>query len=351
LNRPRILIVSRNETEKARRASESLRFGKMVEALSAGGLHVKHVTPSSFADYQRNLATIEPDMAFCSFFRFSGQGAGGGDMYDTAINEGVAWIGSPSGTMEMALSKSRMKAHWRLCGIPTPDWFIMRKLPDGSTEGSEQIENAQSFPYIVKPVNEGNSRGIDEGSVVHSPMELRARAGLIMEKYGEALVERFVSGGVDSREFTVAMVGNGPDAIVSPVEIKKANPASTVITENDKELQTTKLLPVEEGNLKSKIISLALRIFMSSEVRDYARCDILLHERKLYAIEMNGQPMVPDRWFEACSREVGLDDVQYINAIVLAGIASNARTGHADISIPREMTQLLPQRILERLTI
>jgi hypothetical protein len=102
--------------------------------------------------------------------------------------------------------------------------------------------------------------------------------------------------------------------------------------------------------LKDKLKSLALKVFMTSEARDYSRCDILLHEGKLYAIEMNGQPMVPDRWFEACARDIGLDEVQYINAIALAGIASNAKTGHAYISMPREMSKLLPLAILERLT-
>ena len=68
LNNPRMLVASRKETAKAKRASESLKFRKMVEALSIGGFHAKHVMLSSFRDYHKNLATIEPDMAFCSFF-------------------------------------------------------------------------------------------------------------------------------------------------------------------------------------------------------------------------------------------------------------------------------------------
>jgi D-alanine-D-alanine ligase-like ATP-grasp enzyme len=350
-SRPRILIVSRKEEDEAKRASEKYRFDKMVAALGAGGLYAKHVTPSTLGSFERDMAGFAADMTFCSFFRFPGHADGEGYLYDAAINEGVAWIGSPPGTMELALSKPRMKAHWRLCGIPTPAWFIVRKFQDGSIEGLEQMENAQGFPFIVKPANEGNSRGIDGGSVVRSPIELYARASSIVEEYGEALVERFVSGGEDSREFTVAMIGNGSNAVVSPVEIKKATSDSTVISESDKELQATRVLPIEDGRLRDKVKNLARRIFLSSGARDYSRCDILLHEGKLYAIEINGQPMVPDRWFEACSREAGLDEVQYINAIVLAGIIGNARTGHAYISIPREMAQLLPSPILERLTV
>jgi hypothetical protein len=37
--------------------------------------------------------------------------------------------------------------------------------------------------------------------------------------------------------------------------------------------------------------------------------------------------MVPDKWFEACARGVGLDKGQYLNAIFLSGIARNLREG------------------------
>jgi D-alanine-D-alanine ligase-like ATP-grasp enzyme len=350
LSRPRILVVSRYEADAAKREKENLRFSKMVEALSVGGLEAKHVAPASMASFRREIASFAPDMTFCSFFRFPDHTDGEGYLYEAVVSEGIAWIGSPSTMMELALSKPRMKAQWRLSGIPTPDWFIVRKFQDGSIEGLEQIERAQGFPLIVKPANEGNSRGIDEGSVVRSPIELYARASLIAEEYGEALVERFVSGGDDSREFTVAMIGSGSKAIISPVEILKTVHDSAVISESDKESQTTRILSIDDARLKDKVKSLAQKVFMTSEARDYSRCDILLHEGKLYAIEMNGQPMVPDRWFEACSREAGLDEVQYINAIALAGITSNAKTGHAYISMPREMAKVLPIQVLERLT-
>lgn len=349
LSCPKILVVSRKEENEAKAAIEKARFGRMVEALGQGGLFARHATPSSIRDFEKELSRFEPDMVFCSFFRFPGSADGEGYLRDSAINAGVAWIGSSSDVMELALSKPRMKAHWHLCGISTPDWFIARKFKDGSIEGLELIESAQGFPYIVKPANEGNSRGIDEGSVVYSPIALYSRASMIVEEYGEALIERFVSGGEDSREFTAAMIGNGARALILPAEIKKADSGMAVISEDDKNKQDTRLVAVEDERLKDRIKHLAQKIFVSSGARDYSRCDILYHQGKLYAIEMNGQPMVPDRWFEACSREAGLDEIQYINAIALAGIVGNAQTGHAYITIPREMAKLLPRPVLERL--
>jgi D-alanine-D-alanine ligase-like ATP-grasp enzyme len=213
----------------------------------------------------------------------------------------------------------------------------------------EHIESLWDYPYIVKPANEGNSRGIDQGSVVHSSIDLCARATYIAREYGEAIVERYVSGGEDSREFTVAMIGSGAGSIVSPIEIIKSNKGSTVISEDDKENQRTRLKVIEDGDLKARIQQLARKVFLTSGARDYARCDIMLHDGSLYAIEMNGQPMVPDRWFKACSKEAGLNEIQYINAIALAGIVSNDKMGYTSISIPREMPRVLPSPIFERL--
>jgi D-alanine-D-alanine ligase len=341
---PRLLVLSRIAM-KASRAREEARFSSLVEAANSAGLAAKHVFIDSADGLVEALARFRPDIAFCSFFRFDG----GTYLRESLIEAGIAWIGSSSEVMELALSKPRMKTRWRSMGIPTPDWHTVRKSADGSLEGIELLECMRDFPYIVKPANEGNSRGIDSGSIARSAMELYSRSSLIAEEFGEALVERFVSGAEDSREFTVAMIGNGSRKIVSAIEIRKPS-GSSLVTEEDKEAQATSLAPIGDARLNDRVEHLARRVFASAGARDYARCDILLHEGKLYAIEMNGQPMVPDRWFEACACEAGLDSRQYLCAILLSGIVGNAETGHAFIPIPREMERILPRRIYEKLS-
>jgi len=348
---PRLLIASGVPRDEGELKAEAERFGKMEAALRRGGVVARHVAVGSCGELAEALDSFGPDMLFSSFFRFPGPRSGeAAYLREIAIGSGLAWIGSYSDTMELALSKPRMKTHWRLCGIPTPDWFTVRKFKDGSIEGLELIEGARDFPYIVKPAEEGNSRGIDESSVARRPGELYTKARLVAESYGEALVERFVSGGEDSREFTVAMIGDGAKAIIAPVEIKKAQADALVVSEADKETQATNPVPIEEQRLKERVSHLARRVFAMAQARDYARCDILLHEGKLYAIEMNGQPMVPDRWFSACAADAGLDEAQYLNAIVLASMTANARSGYAFIPAPPEMRTILPAQVFERLT-
>jgi len=325
------------------------RYEAIVEDLRKGGFLAERVAVSGMSQLYGAFDRYGPDMAFCSFHRFEGAGSSDARLMEACIASGIAWIGSTTETMDLALSKPRMKDRLRRCGIPTPDWLVVSKKADGSIEGLEILEAARDFPYIVKPANEGNSRGIDDGSVVRAPHDLFVRASLIAEEYGEAIVERYVSGGDDSREFTVAMIGNGADAIVSPVEISRRRARSLVITEEDKESEAVMAAPIDDERLKAEVGRLARKVFLASGARDYARCDILFHEDKLYAIEMNGQPIVPDSWFAACSREVGLDEPQYINAIALAAIAENARSGHALVSIPRGIARLLPRDVFERL--
>jgi D-alanine-D-alanine ligase len=312
---------------------------------------------ASPAELLEAVAQHKPDIAFSSFFRFGAGGAqgggaqGGGALYlrDLLLREGVAWIGSSSETMELALSKPRMKAVWRASGISTPAWFTIRRNPQGSIDGLEFLESARSFPYIVKPANEGNSRGIDPGSVVHSPLELYARAALIAEEFGEVLVENYVAGSPDSREMTVAMIGNGSHAIVSGIEIHNQDAASGPVTEGAKEGHRTRPSSIADASLKARVESLALRAFLSAGIRDYSRCDILYHEGRLYVLEINGQPMLPDSWFEACAREAGLGPTQYLQAVIVAGIRGNAQTGHAFIPLPRAMARALPPELLARL--
>jgi D-alanine-D-alanine ligase len=346
---PKLVILTQGSSDATGQEGKPDRFETMADSLGAGGIKATHESIRTQEELRHIVCRDAPDMVFPSFFRLHADSEDVLYLREKLINDRVAWVGSRSETLELALSKPRIKALWRLYGISTPEWTVIRKNNDGSIEGLESIEGLRAFPYIVKPAHEGNSRGIDASWVVYSPIELYARATLIAEEYGEALIERFVGGKSDSREFTVALIGNGSNSIISAVEILKKHEGSLIVTEADKKNHNTLAVPIEDARLRERIERLAKRVFVSADVRDYARCDILLHEGRLYALELNGQPMIPDLWFEACASAAGLDSMQYLNAIILAAIVGNARTGHAFIPIPRAMERVLPQLAYERL--
>jgi len=339
--RPKLLVLGSVPGELER-------IEGLVEALSSSGIACTGAIesrPSRIADI---LAKAAPDFAFCTAFRAVDDSGRAIHLQDLCARAGVSWIGSQSGTLELALSKSRMKERWRAEGVATPDWFTVPRLADGSLGDVQRLESANAFPYIVKPDAEGNSRGIDAASVARTPLELYARASSVAETYGGALVESFL-GSADAREFTVAMIGNGEKALVSAVEIVKPEGGEWVVTNDAKDGHRTRVEPIADRKLRGKVERFAHRAFMAAEARDYARCDIILEGGRLSAIELNGQPMVPDRWFEACAAAAGLDAVQYISAIVLAGMARILEEGQSFMRIPARLAASLPEAVVKRL--
>lgn len=65
---------------------------------------------------------------------------------------------------------------------------------------------ALAYPVLVKPNDEGSSKGIRGGPVVHSPAEAAEKARWLKQNYGcPVLVEEFLPG----TEVTVGLMGNG----------------------------------------------------------------------------------------------------------------------------------------------
>lgn len=213
------------------------------------------------------------------------------------------------------------------------------------------LDSATDYPYIIKPSKGGNSRDITGDSVVHSHQEMAGRIETLIQKYDEVLVESFIGKYSDIREFTVSMIGHGQQMIVAPAEvILKVPKKERLVTTKDKENHLTSAVPITDLLLKKDVSDLASKMFLSADVRDYSRCDILLGGGKLYAIEINGQPMVPDKWFENCLAGAGLDTDQYLNAIFLAGLARNINQGYPALRIPSEMKNLFTSEIYLQLT-
>ena len=77
--------------------------------------------------------------------------------------------------------------------------------------GAERILDGflltSSFPYILKPDMEGNSRGLDESSIVFNKTEMLAKTNELLKIYEGILVEEYLGDHPDLREFTVAMIG------------------------------------------------------------------------------------------------------------------------------------------------
>lgn len=133
------------------------------------------------------------------------------------------------------------------------------------------------------------------------------------------------------------MIGNPPHRFILPVEIKVATKHPyRIITTSDKTQHKTLAIPVDDPSLSSKIKHLAEQVFDTIEARDYARCDVLYANGKLQVIEVNGQPMIPDKWFDACAKTIGMNRREYCLAIFYSGISRYKKGEDSSLVIPQK---------------
>jgi len=336
----RVIILSSRWADEGRVESDRLRFGDLAALLSSLGLPAVHRTFASERELRQLLESERPPLAFSAAHRSSPDGTGA-NVHAVFENLRIPYVGSSPETIDLALSKPRLKDLWKKRGILTPDHFVIRRDSGGGLSGMEALCSATNYPYFVKPASEGNSRGIGYDSVVHNAAELEAKASAVAEEFGEALVEVFVGGG-GAKEFTVAVVGNGSTALVMPARISFLSAArSGAITVEDKDGHRTCALPIGDAVLSARIEELARVAFCAAGVRDYARGDFILCRDRLYAIEINGQPMMPDRWFAACCAGRGMDARTYPAAVFLAGMTRLESKGLLLAPIPDAMRDLV----------
>jgi D-alanine-D-alanine ligase len=134
------------------------------------------------------------------------------------------------------------------------------------------------FPLFVKPINSGDSMGIDEKSVVYSEIELESKILSIHADHGlGALVEEYLPG----REFSVAVIGrpDSDDLLALPVEI--TTPAdkqgNSILSSAVKKADSERILAIDNPELKNTLNALAIGVFKALGSRDYGRIDMRLN--------------------------------------------------------------------------
>lgn len=104
--------------------------------------------------------------------------------------------------LALTLHKGMAKRVVRDAGVPTASFALV--------ERSEDIDDVDlPFPLFVKPVGEGTGKGITPRSRVENRTELDAVCRELLAAFRQpVLIETFLPG----REFTVGIVGTGPEA-------------------------------------------------------------------------------------------------------------------------------------------
>ena len=208
----------------------------------------------------------------------------------------IPYTGSGPLALAIMLDKARTKEILSYHGIPVAR-FITTDHPIGSIRS---LLPGSDFPFIVKPISEGSSKGIRNSSFVTSLDAMNREIERIAQEYHPpALIEEFLPG----REFTVAVLGNGENARVLPiVEINFGElppEANNIYSYEAKWVYDVAERPLHiftcpadiSTKLKEEIEAVVLRTYEVLECRDWARIDVRLDARgRVNVIEVNPLP-------------------------------------------------------------
>lgn len=219
--------------------------------------------------------------------------------------QNIPYTGSDPLTLCICLDKARTKEILKYYKIPTPDFLIFHN--------AKEVEEAKIkfLPAIIKPLQEGSSKGVYNENVCYNFEELKSKAIKIIDKFRQPIiVEKFLTG----REFTIAVLGNWPELEILPiVEItfsslpEGANPvysyeAKWVWDRPENPLPLFKAPADIDKKQETKIKNIVSKTIRVLKVRDWCRVDLRLDEKGIPNIlEVNPLPgIIPGEEENSC---------------------------------------------------
>ncbi len=229
---------------------------------------------------------------------------------------GVPYTGSDSATLSICLDKSLAKR--LLVDVDTPAFQVL-------ATGREKLSSRLRYPVIVKPNQEGTSKGITDKSVCDDESEVRRVARELIARYGQpALVEEYIFG----RELTVGLLGERRPRVLPPMEVvflsQGERPVYDYVCKQDWQSHVRYECPAKLTKDELRAVERACRAtFMTLGCRDVARIDLrLTPDGRVYVIEVNPLPGLTPNYSDLCliANGTGMDYRTLIGEILSGGI-------------------------------
>jgi len=220
----------------------------------------------------------------------------------------IAYTGSGSKASKIAMDKNISKLIAQSVQIPTPNWILIKKDPHAGLKLQNELARKFTYPYVVKPSNEGSTYGL---SIVKSENELSEAIGLAAEYSNEILIEEYIPG----RELTVGILGN---KVLPIVEIK---PSHDLYDYECKYMEgmSEYIVPAKlTDSLERELSRDALKIYNTIGCRHYSRVDFRLNEAgEHYFLEINTLPgMTSTSLLPKAAKAAGLEFPNLIDTII-----------------------------------
>jgi len=203
---------------------------------------------------------------------------------------GFTFTGSTAEIIRLTHRRAEIKERLRAAGLPV--------LPSAVLTEARAREWTM-YPAIVKGLSQHASVGITGDSIVDTPEALATRiAWLRATLRDESLVEPFL----DSREFHVAVWGNGHPEALPPMEIdysifaERRDRLYTYQWKFDlhswgyKEMKTPCPAPADDPALRARLEDIALAAYRVAGLRDYGRMDMRMWGDEPVILDVNANP-------------------------------------------------------------
>lgn len=202
-------------------------------------------------------------------------------------SKGINHTASKAVAIKLEFDKILAKEAMLKNNIDTAPFFVARP---GQYKKTKELP--LQFPLFIKPIYEGNGKGIDKNSIVTNFDDFGTKVESIHKEFkSPSLVEKYLSG----REFTVgvfdAVSSEGKTAIM-PVELKASdNCGNKILSFEVKTEDNERLIPIQDAKEHERISGFAKNAFTALGARDYGRIDIRMDENgALYFLEANLLP-------------------------------------------------------------
>lgn len=279
---------------------EAATIDAVERALATVGQVIRLEATESFPS---RLAATRPDFVFNIAEGLYGPNR---ESHVPAICEfhGISCHASDPLTLALCLHKGRAKEVMVQHGVPTAPYVIARTRDDA--------RNCRlPFPLFAKPAFEGSGKGVSVRSLCHNRAELAERVEELVATYRQpVLVETWLPGA----EFTVAVIGNGPEARCLPLVGMRFDTlppgAPPIYGYEAKWLWDTLDQPLEiyqcpadvPEALAGEVRSAALSAYHALDCRDWCRIDVRCDAAgRPMVVELNPLPgILPDPRDNSC---------------------------------------------------
>jgi D-alanine-D-alanine ligase len=280
---------------------------------------VKITTILSKRDLRR-LVLRKPDLVFSGvkYFDFEDGRLWLNDYLDRFD---IPYMASSKAALDNESDKARAKDLMNDADIPTALYFTT-----GPGEHPTHACVPIAFPLFVKPVAGGDSRGVDEKSIVNDFAAFEAKVQDIHDVHkSRSLVETYLSG----KEYSVGIFEDACSGKLTamPVEIIVAENGNgdRILDFQTKCDDAETVVAVSDAKVHAELCRIAEKAFRALGGKSLGRIDVKMnHEQLPHFMEANLMPGLREGYFyRACSLNLGLSYEQMILKIATNGLAGS----------------------------